>query len=116
MFKREKIRVVTTALFHQRSVNFVAHLSRYLVFCRDFRDYSILDDFDGSLERSLRTQLTESGLYMGMFVLPRKRAQTDCLQGTSLSVPPRMVFDSFSYCFFADGSSSIPLGKERSYL
>ncbi|KIM40920.1 hypothetical protein M413DRAFT_445694 [Hebeloma cylindrosporum] len=46
---RDKLRVVTTALFHQR----------------DFRDSSILDDFGDSLERSLRTQLTESGLYMG---------------------------------------------------
>ncbi|KAH9480710.1 Late secretory pathway protein avl9 [Psilocybe cubensis] len=46
---REKLRVVTTALFLQR----------------DFRDSSILDDFAASLERSLRSQLTESGLYMG---------------------------------------------------
>ncbi|PPQ68833.1 LOW QUALITY PROTEIN: hypothetical protein CVT25_008881 [Psilocybe cyanescens] len=46
---RDKLRVVTTALFLQR----------------DFRDSSILDDFAASLERSLRTQLTESGLYMG---------------------------------------------------
>ncbi|KAF8889972.1 transport protein Avl9-domain-containing protein [Gymnopilus junonius] len=46
---REKLRVVTTALFLQR----------------DFRDASILDDFGSSLELSLRTQLTESGLYMG---------------------------------------------------
>ncbi|KAF8182306.1 transport protein Avl9-domain-containing protein [Pholiota molesta] len=41
--------VVTTALFLQR----------------DFTDSSILNDFAESLERSLRTQLTESGLYMG---------------------------------------------------
>ncbi|KAF9054829.1 transport protein Avl9-domain-containing protein [Panaeolus papilionaceus] len=46
---REKLRVVTTALFLQR----------------DFSDYSILDDFGASLEPSLRGQLTESGLYMG---------------------------------------------------
>lgn len=46
---REKLRVVTTALFHQR----------------DFSDSTILDDFYASLERSLRTQLTDSGLYMG---------------------------------------------------
>ncbi|KDR83014.1 hypothetical protein GALMADRAFT_238770 [Galerina marginata CBS 339.88] len=46
---RERLRVVTTALFLQR----------------DFRDSSILDDFGASLEISLRTQLTESGLYMG---------------------------------------------------
>ncbi|KAF8158015.1 transport protein Avl9-domain-containing protein [Crassisporium funariophilum] len=46
---RDKLRVVTTALFHQR----------------DFRDSSILDDFGASLEHSLRSQLTESGLYMG---------------------------------------------------
>lgn len=46
---RDKLRVVTTALFLQR----------------DFTDSSILNDFAESLERSLRTQLTESGLYMG---------------------------------------------------
>lgn len=33
---------------------------------RDFSDASILDDFSASLERSLRGQLTDSGLYMGM--------------------------------------------------
>ncbi|KAF8799370.1 hypothetical protein BYT27DRAFT_7201608 [Phlegmacium glaucopus] len=46
---RDKLRVVTTALFLQR----------------DFTDASILDDFGASLERSLRGQLTDSGLYMG---------------------------------------------------
>ncbi|KAG2009734.1 hypothetical protein CC2G_012632 [Coprinopsis cinerea AmutBmut pab1-1] len=49
---REKLRVVTTALFAQR----------------DFSDYSILDDFASTLELSLHGQLTESGLYMGMLV------------------------------------------------
>ncbi|KAF5317501.1 hypothetical protein D9619_013175 [Psilocybe cf. subviscida] len=46
---REKLRVVTTALFQQR----------------DFSDYSILDAFSASLEHSLRSQLTDSGFYMG---------------------------------------------------
>ncbi|GLB38658.1 putative transport protein Avl9 [Lyophyllum shimeji] len=46
---RDKLGVVTTALFNQR----------------DFTDASILDDFASSLELSLRGQLTESGLYMG---------------------------------------------------
>ncbi|KAF6747430.1 transport protein Avl9-domain-containing protein [Ephemerocybe angulata] len=46
---REKLRVVTTALFAQR----------------DFSDYSILEAFASTLELSLRGQLTESGLYMG---------------------------------------------------
>lgn len=46
---RDKLRVVTTALFQQR----------------DFSDTSILDDFAVNLEPSLRGQLTESGLYMG---------------------------------------------------
>ncbi|KAJ2912139.1 hypothetical protein MD484_g8276, partial [Candolleomyces efflorescens] len=46
---REKLRIVTTALFAQR----------------DFSDYSILEDFGSTLELSLRGQLTESGLYMG---------------------------------------------------
>ncbi|KAJ7486222.1 transport protein Avl9-domain-containing protein [Mycena galericulata] len=46
---RDKLGVVTTALFNQR----------------DFRETDILDDFGASLEQSLRGQLTESGLYMG---------------------------------------------------
>ncbi|KAF8625989.1 hypothetical protein AX17_006713 [Amanita inopinata Kibby_2008] len=46
---RDKLGVVTTALFMQK----------------DFTDTSILDDFGSSLELSLRGQLTESGLYMG---------------------------------------------------
>ncbi|KAF5380691.1 hypothetical protein D9757_007039 [Collybiopsis confluens] len=46
---RDKLGVVTTALFHQR----------------DFSEVQILDDFESGLELSLRTQMTESGLYMG---------------------------------------------------
>ncbi|TFK23074.1 hypothetical protein FA15DRAFT_705816 [Coprinopsis marcescibilis] len=46
---REKLRVVTTALFAQR----------------DFSDYKILEDFGATLGFSLPSQLTESGLYMG---------------------------------------------------
>ncbi|KAJ6585376.1 transport protein Avl9-domain-containing protein [Mycena capillaripes] len=46
---RDKLGVVTTALFHQR----------------DFSSTAILDDFGSSLEQSVRGQLTESGLYMG---------------------------------------------------
>lgn len=46
---RDKLGVVTTALFNQR----------------DFTEVDILHDFGSSLEQSLRGQLTESGLYMG---------------------------------------------------
>ncbi|OCH90885.1 hypothetical protein OBBRIDRAFT_834609 [Obba rivulosa] len=46
---RDRLGVITRALFAQR----------------DFTDMSILDDFHSSLENSLRSQLTESGLYMG---------------------------------------------------
>ncbi|KAJ3758399.1 transport protein Avl9-domain-containing protein [Lentinula raphanica] len=46
---RDKLGVVTTALFQQR----------------DFSEVQILDDFGSGLELSLRTQMTESGLYMG---------------------------------------------------
>ncbi|KAF5344864.1 hypothetical protein D9758_011603 [Tetrapyrgos nigripes] len=46
---RDKLGVVTTALFHQR----------------DFSETQILDDFEAGLEPSLRSQLTESALYMG---------------------------------------------------
>ncbi|ESK90529.1 cytoplasmic protein [Moniliophthora roreri MCA 2997] len=46
---RDKLGVVTTALFQQR----------------DFSSTEILDEFESGLEASLRGQLTESGLYMG---------------------------------------------------
>ncbi|KIJ54151.1 hypothetical protein M422DRAFT_241404 [Sphaerobolus stellatus SS14] len=46
---RDKLGVVTNALFNQR----------------DFRDMSILSEFASSLETSLRNSLTESSLYMG---------------------------------------------------
>ncbi|KAJ3812652.1 transport protein Avl9-domain-containing protein [Lentinula aff. lateritia] len=46
---KDKLGVVTTALFQQR----------------DFSEVQILDDFESGLELSLRTQMTESGLYMG---------------------------------------------------
>jgi hypothetical protein len=45
----DKLGVVTTALFNQK----------------DFTETAILDDFGSSLEQSLRTQLTESNLFMG---------------------------------------------------
>lgn len=47
--RRDRLGVITRALFAQ---------------C-DFSETSILDDFHSSLEHSLRSQLTESGLYMG---------------------------------------------------
>ncbi|KAG8992784.1 late secretory pathway protein avl9 [Tulasnella sp. JGI-2019a] len=46
---RDRLGVVTSALFNQR----------------DFRDTHILVDFYSTLDQSLKTQLTESGLYMG---------------------------------------------------
>ncbi|KAG8983671.1 late secretory pathway protein avl9 [Tulasnella sp. 427] len=46
---RDRLCVVTNALFNQR----------------DFRDTHILIDFATTLEGSIKTQLTESGLYMG---------------------------------------------------
>ncbi|KIP02780.1 hypothetical protein PHLGIDRAFT_111646 [Phlebiopsis gigantea 11061_1 CR5-6] len=46
---RDRLGVVTQALFAQR----------------DFSDLSILDEFYDALESSVRSQLTESGMYMG---------------------------------------------------
>lgn len=68
----DKLGVVTTALFQQR----------------DFRETGILDDFGRSLEISLRGKLTESGLYMGMWlILDCDTVQTKHdITGTSLSV------------------------------
>ena len=50
--RRDRLGVVTQALFAQR----------------DFSDLSILDEFHDALESSVRSQLTESGLYMGTHV------------------------------------------------
>ena len=47
-------------------------------FYRDVSDASILDDFDASLERTLRGQLTDSGLYMGMFFFTIFPIVIDC--------------------------------------
>lgn len=49
---RDRLCVVTNALFNQR----------------DFRDTHILIDFATTLELSIKTQLTESGIYMGKLV------------------------------------------------
>lgn len=46
---RARLGVITRALFEQK----------------DFSDLSILDAFYESLEGSLKSQMTESGLYMG---------------------------------------------------
>ncbi|KAI0029846.1 transport protein Avl9-domain-containing protein [Vararia minispora EC-137] len=54
--RRDRLGVITNALFEQR----------------DFTDTSILDAFHESLEPSLRSQLTESGLYMGVRELVRQ--------------------------------------------
>jgi hypothetical protein len=48
---RDKLGVITRALFLQR----------------DFSETAILVDFYLGLEKSLRSQLTESGFYMGSF-------------------------------------------------
>ena len=62
---REKLRVVTSALFSQRFVkSFYFDRNVDLPF-RDFSDYSILDDFASTLELSLQGQLTVSVLYVG---------------------------------------------------
>ena len=62
-----KLGVVTTALFNQRySIFYYLSSPEFDLFVSDFTDSSILDDFGTSLEHSLRGQLTESGLYMGM--------------------------------------------------
>lgn len=49
MSPRDKLGVITQALFNQR----------------DFTETDILVAFYNTLETSLRTQLTESGFYMG---------------------------------------------------
>ncbi len=62
---RDKLGVVTTALFNQRYANLTTIKAAILMLDSDFRDPQILDDFEATLEHSLRGQLTESGLYMG---------------------------------------------------
>ena len=59
--------VVTKALFAQR----------------DFTDMTILEEFQESLEVSVRSQLTESGLYMGayFFLAPRESGMVGLWNG-----------------------------------
>ena len=65
---RDKLGVVTRAFFNQR----------------DFSETDILVQFYERLEGSLRTQLTESGLYMGMLCPTFKRTEITFNSGTSL--------------------------------
>jgi hypothetical protein len=66
--RRDKLGVVTRAFFNQR----------------DFSETDILVQFYERLEASLRTQLTESGLYMGMCVPLLKETKITFNSGTSL--------------------------------
>jgi len=59
LLHRDKLGVVTRAFFNQR----------------DFGETDILVQFYERLEGSLRTQLTESGLYMGMLCLTPQRTE-----------------------------------------
>ena len=68
---------------------------------RDFTDMTILEDFHTSLELGLRSQLTESGLYMGasfdlyISMLPFIVVSI----GTSLYVVPRInAYTHAKYC------------------
>lgn len=65
---RDRLGVVTRALFDQR----------------DFRETNILVDFKSSLELSLRTQLTESALYMGKLPTLTSLQRLTATIGTSL--------------------------------
>ena len=64
---RDKLHVVTSAL-SCKGVYVLWLWNPKCTLHRDFSDASILDDFEASLERTtLCGQLTDSGLYMGMF-------------------------------------------------
>ncbi|KAH8114416.1 transport protein Avl9-domain-containing protein [Phellopilus nigrolimitatus] len=73
---RDRLGVVTRALFSQR----------------DFRETGILVDFKSSLELSLRTQLTESALYMGVRELVHKFRNRTLLLLKSLILQKRIMF------------------------
>ena len=59
---RDKLGVVTRAFFNQR----------------DFRDHSILTEFCDGLESSIRAQLTESAVYMGMSLFRSSAPCSNC--------------------------------------
>ena len=62
---RDRLGVVTQALFSQRFGSPLRNVVFNSCHFRDFRETGILVDFKTSLEMSLRNQLTESALYMG---------------------------------------------------
>ena len=63
---------------------------------RDFTDMTILEEFQESLEVSVRSQLTESGLYMG----------ASCLLSFSLSLPfPFLLPSSYEFPYHLRRSS-----------
>ena len=62
---RDRLGVVTQALFSQRFGSPFRNVVFNSCHFRDFRETGILVDFKTSLEMSLRNQLTESALYMG---------------------------------------------------
>ncbi|KAM6494439.1 Transport protein Avl9 domain containing protein [Amanita muscaria] len=73
---RDKLGVVTTALFLQK----------------DFSDTRILDDFGFQLEMSLRGQLTESGLYMGTRELVHNFRHKTLVLVKALMLQKRIMF------------------------
>ncbi|KAF9262933.1 hypothetical protein L218DRAFT_1077588 [Marasmius fiardii PR-910] len=77
---RDKLGVVTSALFYQR----------------DFSSKDILDDFAAALEPSLRGQLTESGLYMGTSLrsLVQMFRQRTLVLVKALILQKRIIFTS----------------------
>ncbi|KAL1719068.1 transport protein Avl9-domain-containing protein [Schizophyllum commune] len=78
---RDKLGVVTTALFNQR----------------DFTDLSILDAFGESLEASIRSQMTESGLLMGTSLreLVHKFRQRTLVLVKTLILQKRIMFSGY---------------------
>ncbi|KAL1745824.1 transport protein Avl9-domain-containing protein [Schizophyllum fasciatum] len=78
---RDKLGVVTTALFNQR----------------DFTDLSILDAFGESLEASIRSQMTESGLLIGTSLreLVHKFRQRTLVLVKTLILQKRIMFSGY---------------------
>ncbi|KAF9810499.1 hypothetical protein IEO21_06894 [Rhodonia placenta] len=73
---RDRLGVITKALFAQRN----------------FSDMSILDDFYMSLEHSLRSQMTESGLYMGARELVHTFRQRTLVLLKALMLQKKIMF------------------------
>ena len=100
MRRRDRLGVVTRALFAQR----------------DFTDMSILDQFHESLENSVRGQLTESGMYMGMLFFCERGGKLNLNWIQVLACKARAHSALFAYLILCPGANLSTLSGNAPYF